>query len=61
MLAALQVHRTPDGLTDAIEQELDNRQEHSPNVELVGVSNEGLLVELRGLEPLTSRCEGVLW
>ncbi len=53
MLAALQVHRTPDGLTDAIEQELENRQEHSPNVELVGVSNEGLLVELRGLEPLT--------
>ena len=52
VLAALQVHRAPDGLTDAIDQELESRQEYSPDgVEHVGVSNDGLLVELRDSNP----------
>ena len=52
LLPPLQVHRAPDGLTDAIDQELESRQEHSPDgVDHVGVSNDGLLVELRDSNP----------
>jgi site-specific DNA recombinase len=54
VLAALQEHREPDGLAAVVDQEQQRRQDQSlDGVEHVSVSNEQLLVELRGLEPLT--------
>jgi hypothetical protein len=48
VLAALQEHREPDGLTAAIDLEQQSRQGRSPDgVQHVSVSNEQLLVELR--------------
>jgi site-specific DNA recombinase len=54
VLAALQEHREPNGLTEVIDLEQQRRQDQSlDGVDYVSVSNEQLLVELRGLEPLT--------
>ncbi len=53
LLAALQLHRG-DGLTDAVAQEQQRRQEQAPGgVDRVSVSNYAVVVELRGFEPLT--------
>jgi hypothetical protein len=50
----LQHHRRPEGLTAAVDQEQQRRQDQSlDGVDYVSVSNEQLLVELRGLEPPT--------
>jgi hypothetical protein len=48
VLAALQHHRRPEGLTAAVDQEQQRRQDQSlDGVDYVSVSNEQLLVELR--------------
>ncbi len=54
VLAALQDHRRPEALRAAVDQEQQRRQDQSlDGVDYVSVSNNELLVELRGLEPLT--------
>jgi site-specific DNA recombinase len=54
VLAALQEHRGPDGFTTAVDQEQQRRQDQSlDGVDYVSVSNNELLVELTGLEPMT--------
>jgi hypothetical protein len=54
VLAALQEHRPSERLTEVVDQEQQRRQGLSRDgVEHVSVSNNELLVELRGLEPLT--------